>query len=349
MARLAVATALMLAMLGNAPAAEQGTLEKTGSFLGSLLGIRGAAPAEPMKITAEPAGKIKDARNKDAKSKDAKAKDVKAEPAHSAAKPAHAKADAKPKATARVDGKADKGKALLPAADTGTDKAATQTAAIDPAVSEPPKPKKALGPFRGGGNQAVCVRTCDGFFFPVNYEGAKSDDRYAEACANSCPASRTEVYFMPRGGDLRQAATASGERYTALDTAFRYRKERDATCSCKSASQSWAEVLKPVDPLIRHGKDDVIVTPEKSLELARPSEPNLAKAEMIANAPQKKSKRAEKKGDPREAKAKAGKPSDAQAATGADHTLGKNAPLRNTTRFMKADMEPTASIRKDVH
>ncbi|MCA0424093.1 MAG: DUF2865 domain-containing protein, partial [Proteobacteria bacterium] len=316
---------------------------KTGNFLGSLLGIRGAVPAEPMKLTVEPAPKAKGANAGDTKATEAKAKDVKAAPA--AAKPAHAKAEGKPKASAKADANTDT-KARAPAASTPAPDGAVQTTAIDPAITEPAKPKKALGPFRGGGNQAVCVRTCDGFFFPVNYEGAKSDDRYAEACANSCPASRTEVYFMPRGGDLRQAATASGERYTALDTAFRYRKERDASCSCKSDGQSWAEVLKPVDPLIKHGKDDVIVTPEKSLELARPSEPDLAKAEMIANAPQKSGKKASKKAEKREAKGT--KPTNAQAVVNPGQTLGRSGPWRNTTKFMKADMEPTASIRTDA-
>ena len=36
--------------------------------------------------------------------------------------------------------------------------------------------------FVGGGPLAICVRTCDGFFFPVNYEGTGAKDQYEEVC-----------------------------------------------------------------------------------------------------------------------------------------------------------------------
>jgi len=119
------------------------------------------------------------------------------------------------------------------------------------------------GPFRGGGNQPVCVRLCDGYFFPVNYEGAKGNDRYEEACQASCPGTKTEVYFMPRGADLTSAATARGQRYAALENAFRYRKQRDPACTCKAPNQSWGNVLQNADSLVRRHKNDIIVTDDK--------------------------------------------------------------------------------------
>lgn len=340
MARRALTAALLLVILGGTAQAQQGAVEKTGNFLSSLLGIRGSTPAEPMKLTAEPQPKAKETATarQPAKASAATAKAAEAPADKLVAKAKTAKAAPKEKAASPAP-------AENAAAKATSGDAPVATAALGDEAAERPRPKKALGPFRGGGSQAVCVRTCDGFFFPVNYEGAQSDDRYAEACANSCPASPTEVYFMPRGGDLKQAATARGERYTSLDTAFLYRKERNASCTCKASSQTWAEVLKPVDPLIRRGKDDIIVTPEKSLELARPVEPDLAKAEMVANAGPKSSKKSAAKKSPDKKLAKGKRPAEGHAAAATGQTLGKNAPFRNTTRFMKVDPEPTASIR----
>jgi len=139
---------------------------------------------------------------------------------------------------------------------------------IDP---QPRATSSYTGPFRGGGNQPVCVRLCDGFFFPVNYEGAKGNDRYEEACQASCPGTKTEVYFMPRGADLNQAATARGHRYTALETAFKYCKVRDQACSCKSADQTWGRVLQNAESLVRKGKTDIVVTDDRAVGPPAPS------------------------------------------------------------------------------
>ncbi len=127
--------------------------------------------------------------------------------------------------------------------------------------------------YGGGGSQPVCVRTCDGFFFPVNYEGARGADRYQEACQASCPSAETEVFFMPPGADLTRASNAKGKNYTQLANAFRYRKERDATCSCKDANQSWAEALAGAEGHIRQNKKDVIVTEQASEDSIRPTIP----------------------------------------------------------------------------
>ena len=348
MSRLRFTAALALTLASGAAYGEVAG-EKPG-FLASLLGLKPAQPSAPMAITVDPATspKVKAGVTDAGKAKAAPHK----APADAAHKSSHGD---KAKAAAKTDkAPADKTHAAKPAIDPKpADAVASATppdATIDPV---PPKPvrKAALGPFRGGGSQPVCVRTCDGFFFPVNYEGAHNGDRYAEACQSSCPAAITEVYFMPRGADLKSAATARGERYTALPAAFKYRKERDATCTCKAESQTWGEVLTQADTLIRQDKRDILVTPEKSAELARPVDPDAAKPVAEPQPATKKSART-KKAKPVETQATAQPiPANTQTRAAFSRDLIKGDPngaWKNTNKFMKVDPEPTASIRTTV-
>lgn len=144
----------------------------------------------------------------------------------------------------------------------------------------------------GGGSLAVCVRTCDGFFFPVNYEGARGSDRFAEACQASCPNAETEVYFKPPGADMHSAANAKGRNYTLLPNAFKYRTQRDATCSCKADGETWAQALKGAEELIGTRKGDTVVTQERSDQLTRSDVPNASPKpkDSVASAPAPKSK-----------------------------------------------------------
>jgi hypothetical protein len=80
--------------------------------------------------------------------------------------------------------------------------------------------------------RSVCVRLCDGYFFP-NAGPADGDADSAASCASLCPGAPTEVFYQPSGSDaIDDATSASGKRYTALPVAFRYRAKLDNTCSC---------------------------------------------------------------------------------------------------------------------
>lgn len=334
MARVAgILTVLGGMLLAQGPALAQSASNPV-SFLTEMLGIRSRAPdSAPMSITAPAPAKGKAAVRSGAPTDITASTTPQKPPAKAAAKPK--------KPAAPVVAAADPAAPADKQAATGGDAAASHPAQGATGPIDPPAERKVvkLPPFRGGGSQAVCVRTCDGFFFPVNYEGAHSNDRYAEACQLACPAAPTEVYFMPRGGDLTQASTQRGVRYSALPTAFKYRKERDASCACKAQNQSWGEVLAQAEPLVKQNPKDILVTPERSIELARPVDPAVAAAEAEAAKAAKPAKTAAKTAS----KTKSGKP----AATTAS-AKGKIAPdqaWRTTNRFVRIDPEPTASIR----
>lgn len=150
---------------------------------------------------------------------------------------------------------------------------ATETVPSQPLV-DPDLEKKKLDEEKkrvvGGGPLPVCVRTCDGFFFPVNYQGAGDNDQYEEVCQASCPNASTQLFWMRAGADLDTAATEDGKPYSSLPTAYQYRQAYDPSCSCKKQGETWGIALRQADLLIRDRRSDITVTQERSDEMARP-------------------------------------------------------------------------------
>ena len=122
-----------------------------------------------------------------------------------------------------------------------------------------------------GGAQVICVRTCDGGFFPMKNlpDGRGSAD---EMCQALCPGTEAVAYSMPYGDDaLRSAATVKGSKaYTALATAFKFQKTFVPNCSCKPADKSWAQALVKAESMMVRHKGDIFVTPMQAEALSRP-------------------------------------------------------------------------------
>jgi len=87
---------------------------------------------------------------------------------------------------------------------------------------------RALAPPRllGGGRAAFCVRGCDGRYFPLP---PTEGENAAAVCSSFCPAGATRVVY---GSDIDSATTSSGQAYSELPNAFRYRNELVAGCTC---------------------------------------------------------------------------------------------------------------------
>ncbi len=120
------------------------------------------------------------------------------------------------------------------------------------------------------GSYAVCVRTCDGSFFPVSYSGAGSRaDSLEDVCRSLCPNADMALYSFPFGGTIEEAASPTGEPYANLPNASKFEKSYDPSCSCRRKGQSWADALADAEARYGHEKHDILVTPEKSAEMAR--------------------------------------------------------------------------------
>jgi Protein of unknown function (DUF2865) len=100
---------------------------------------------------------------------------------------------------------------------------------------------------RGPGNQfgnlpfatyrTLCVRLCDGYYFPVSFSTLPNHfQRDAEVCQSRCAAPAELFYHQNPGGAVEQAISVANQQpYTSLKSAWRYRKEFVQGCSCKEA------------------------------------------------------------------------------------------------------------------
>lgn len=121
-----------------------------------------------------------------------------------------------------------------------------------------------------GGPQVICVKTCDGSYFPMANlpDGREGAD---EMCQALCPGTEALAYSMPHGDDaLKYAATLKGSRaYTATPTAFKFRTSFVSNCSCKKEGQSWAQSLAKAESMLVRHKGDIFVTPMTAERLSR--------------------------------------------------------------------------------
>lgn len=90
----------------------------------------------------------------------------------------------------------------------------------------------------GGNYRTLCVRSCDGFFFPISSAASPSDfGRDERICQMMCPGTDTELYFHSALGqeseDMISARTR--EPYTEMENAFAYRNvsaPMSKACGC---------------------------------------------------------------------------------------------------------------------
>src|SRR3954470_4670793 len=132
-----------------------------------------------------------------------------------------------------------------------------------------PTPGVDLGP-AAGTFRTVCVRTCDGAYFPVSFATVPArfpDDE--KTCKALCPAAEAVLYTHRNPGeDMNSAVSTSGQPYTALPTAFKFRSEFNPSCSCKAAGQTWADALKSADDKASaEQQGDIIVTEESAKKM----------------------------------------------------------------------------------
>lgn len=85
----------------------------------------------------------------------------------------------------------------------------------------------------GGGLRTMCVRLCDGYYWPLTFDARRSRlDHDAKVCSASC-ASEARVFVMPKSGEARDMVDAQGRPYVKLVNAFKYRKIAAGSCSCR--------------------------------------------------------------------------------------------------------------------
>jgi hypothetical protein len=142
-----------------------------------------------------------------------------------------------------------------------------------------PPPAAEFGP-QSGTFRTVCVRTCDGAYFPVSFATVQSrfpDDE--KTCKALCPATEATLFtYRNPGEDINQAVSVSGQAYSALPNAFKFRSEFNPSCACKAAGQTWSDALKSVDDKAAvEQQGDIIVTEESAKKMQQRAQPGAAK------------------------------------------------------------------------
>ena len=123
-----------------------------------------------------------------------------------------------------------------------------------------------------GTYRTLCVRTCDGYYWPISFSTVPSrfpDDE--RACQRMCPAAQVTLFTHRNPGEeVAQAVSLAGQPYSDMPNAFLYRKQYSSACSCKRAGETWAHALQNLNDTGERG--DIVVTEERAKQLSQPRE-----------------------------------------------------------------------------
>jgi len=89
--------------------------------------------------------------------------------------------------------------------------------------------------FGRGTYRTLCVRSCDGYYFPISYSTSKANFPADEqACHQLCPGTDVALYAHRNPGQdaSRALSTVDQSRYSDLPTAFAYRTSFNPSCAC---------------------------------------------------------------------------------------------------------------------
>jgi hypothetical protein len=89
--------------------------------------------------------------------------------------------------------------------------------------------------FGGGSYRTLCVRTCDGYYFPISYATRRANFASDEAtCRQMCPSADVALYAHRNPGQSSTDARSVADEtpYSALTSAFSYRTSFNPSCSC---------------------------------------------------------------------------------------------------------------------
>ena len=128
--------------------------------------------------------------------------------------------------------------------DTREASADSRPALRETARDAAPKPEPGANGLRAAGSRpyrALCVRTCDGYFFPIAH--AASTANFAgdqQRCEAACPGTEIELYYDAASGEdgAEMKSGRTGTPYSALPNAFLYKRagyQRPPTCGCNPA------------------------------------------------------------------------------------------------------------------
>lgn len=98
---------------------------------------------------------------------------------------------------------------------------------------------------RTGNYRTLCVRMCDGYYFPIS-EAARRSSFYDDAkiCRARCGEDARLFFYAVKSEEPADMVDVSGRAYTSLPTAFLYRKQYVSGCKCKPDPWTQSELAR---------------------------------------------------------------------------------------------------------
>lgn len=126
-----------------------------------------------------------------------------------------------------------------------------------------------------GTYRTLCVRTCDGYFFPISFSTrSEMFSRDQEMCEAACPGTDVRLYAhqVPEQ-ESEDMVSVKGESYAALPTAWNFQQPgfvRPAACACGApkaytviAGDRTVKAQPPAEPPLPMSRPDPAAIPEE--------------------------------------------------------------------------------------
>jgi hypothetical protein len=116
---------------------------------------------------------------------------------------------------------------------------------------EEERPRFSTSTYSGNSStyRTLCVRECDGFYFPISNATTEAQFKDDEAKCHSQCAAPAELFYHRSDQDVDQMVSLSGRPYAQMPFAFRNRKFYIRGCSCNAAEFSREEIAKSEETL----------------------------------------------------------------------------------------------------
>lgn len=92
---------------------------------------------------------------------------------------------------------------------------------------------------KGGTFKTMCVRTCDGYFFPVSFSTVQEEfGRDSQACNQLCPGVDIQLFYQDISDDNPEnmISARAGKPYSKMRNAFYFKKAYNPSCRCNYQS-----------------------------------------------------------------------------------------------------------------
>ncbi|HSG94234.1 MAG TPA: DUF2865 domain-containing protein [Afifellaceae bacterium] len=88
--------------------------------------------------------------------------------------------------------------------------------------------------------RTLCVRACDGYYFPISFSTTRDQFAYDQVtCESMCPGGPGELYYHDNPASASEnMVSLHGVPYEDHPAAFQYRSKYDESCSCGSGRSS---------------------------------------------------------------------------------------------------------------